>query len=69
MDEEPKLPLSQASVKDGVISFIAGVALVGWGVFRFNTRPILSGFLLFIGVMNVIFGVMNLGIALTDRRR
>lgn len=68
MDEE-KLPLSRSSLKDGAVSLIVGIAVIGWGVFRFDVRPILSGFLVFIGVMNVIFGVVNLGVTLTDRKR
>lgn len=68
-DLTPKLPLSRSNVKDGLVALAIGVALIGWGVFRFDAHPIRSGFFVFVGVLNVIFGIVNLGLAFTDRGR
>jgi hypothetical protein len=64
-----KVPFSHSYVRDGLVGLIIGVVFIGWGVFRFDEHPIRSGFFVCIGILQVIFGVVNLGLAIVDRGR
>jgi hypothetical protein len=68
MPDDEKLP-TRSHIKDALFGFLFGALLIGFGLYRYDVRPLLGFFFVTIGVVNLIFGAVNFVLWLDERGR
>jgi hypothetical protein len=51
-------------VRTGIFSLIVAMGFVGYGVFRYDERPVLGIVLMLVGTLNALVSVANFGLAI-----